>query len=128
LKFERWCNGGSQQARGTINLHNEPFLRQWNHIAVTFDGGNQVKFYVNGILDNSVVLWDSCSSTYNVPLEIGSVEGSGQGQYTIGAFKLSNTVKTNFYPGSFANITNEPTSAVGLVNLPPVTGFADLAF
>ncbi len=127
LKFERWCNGGSQQARGNIDLHREPYLSQWNHIAVTFDGGSQVKFYVNGNLDTAVTLGNSCSATYNVPLEIGSVEGSGQGQYTIGAFKLSNTVKTNFSPSSFANITNEPTTAVGLVILPPATGSADLA-
>lgn len=126
LKFERWCNGGSQQARGTIDLHREPYLSQWNHIAVTFDGGNQVKFYVNGALDNAVTLNDSCNATFNIPLEIGSVEGMGQGYYTIGAFKLSNSVKTDFYPGSFSNITNEPSTAVGLLIFPPQTGQADL--
>jgi len=127
LKFERWCNGGSQQARGNIDLHREPYLSQWNHIAITFDGGNQVNFYVNGVLDNAVTLYDSCNETHNIPLEIGSVEGFGQGYYTLGAFKLSNTVKTNFYPGTFANITNEPSTAVGLLILPPATGVADLA-
>ncbi len=127
LKFERWCNGGSQQARGNVNLRQLPYYGQWNNLAVTFDGGNQVKFYVNGNLDNAVTLDNSCSATYNVPLEIGSVEGSGQGEYTIGAFRLSKSVKTDFYPGTFANIKNEPSFAVGAVIQPPATGSPDLA-
>jgi hypothetical protein len=126
MKFERWCNGGSQQARGTINLRSSSYT-QWTYLAVTFNGGNQVKFYVNGNLDNTVTLDNSCSATYNVPLEIGSVEGSGQGQYYIGAFRLSNSVKTSFPPGSLASITIEPTFAIGTEILPPVTGNADLA-
>jgi hypothetical protein len=126
MKFERWCNGGSQQARGTINLRT-PAYSQWTYLAVTFNGGNQVKFYVNGILDNTVTLDNSCSATYNVPLEIGSVEGGGQGQYYIGAFRLSNGVKTDFPPGSLANITIEPNYAIGIEIIPPVTGQPDLA-
>jgi len=126
MKFERWCNGGSQQARGTINLRT-PAYNQWTYLAVTFDGGNQVKFYVNGNLDNTVTLDNSCSATYNIPLEIGSVEGSGQGQYYMGAFRLSNSVKTIFDPGLLANITNEPTVAVGTEIFPPATGSPDLA-
>jgi pimeloyl-ACP methyl ester carboxylesterase len=127
MKFERWCNGGSQQARGNINIRQLPYYGQWNYLAVTFDGGNQVKFYINGSLDNAVTLDNSCSATYNIPLEIGSVEGGGQGEYTIGAFRLSNSVKTDFYPGTFANIKNEPSFAVGTAILPPATGTPDLA-
>ena len=127
LKFERWCNGGSDQARGNISLRQQPYYGQWIYLAVTFDGGNQVKFYVNGNLDNAVTLGGNCSATYNIPLEIGSVEGSGQGEYSIGAFKLSNTVKTDFSPGSFAIITNEPSTAAGSPIAPPTVGAPDLA-
>lgn len=127
LKFERWCNGGSQQARGTANIRQQPYYGQWNYLAVTFDGGNQVKFYINGTLDNAVTLGNSCSATYGIPLEIGSVEGSGQGEYTLGAFRLSNTVKTDFSPGAFANITSEPVLAAGAVVAPPAFGSPDLA-
>lgn len=94
---------------------------------MTFDGGSQVRFYVNGNLDTAVTLGNSCSATYNIPLEIGSVEGSGQGEYSIGAFRLSNSVKTDFYPGSFASITNAPSTAAGSPIAPPTTGSPDLA-
>ena len=127
MKFERWCNGGSQQAQGDINFRNSPYFTQWNYLALTFDGGNQVKFYVNGNLDKAVTLGNSCNATYNIPLEIGSVEGSGQGSYSIGAYKLSNTVKTNFAPAAFVAVKNEPTTAIGLSILPPTTGKPDLA-
>jgi len=127
LKFERWCNGGSDQARGNINLRQSPYYGQWSYLAVTFNGGNQVKFYVNGNLDNAVTLGGNCSATYNIPLEIGSVEGGGQGEYSIGAFKLSNTVKTDFSPGSFASITNEPSTVAGSPIAPPAVGAPDLA-
>lgn len=127
LKFERWCNGGSDQARGNINLRQSPYYGQWTYLAVTFNGGNQVKFYVNGNLDNAVTLGGNCSATYNIPLEIGSVEGGGQGEYSIGAFRLSNAVKTNFPYGSLASITNEPSTAAGSPFAPPAAGAPDLA-
>lgn len=127
MKFERWCTGCGGQARGNISFRNSLYYNKWNYLALTFDGSNVVKFYVNGILDNTVTLDGSGMATYNIPLSIGSVEGMGQGKYYIGAFRLSKSVKTDFYPGTFANITNEPSFAVGTIVLPPSVGTPDLA-
>lgn len=118
---------GSSEVRSDFSLKDAPYAGQWNHIAITFNGGNEVRFYINGSLDSIKYLPLSGINTYSPPLEIGSVEGIGQIKANLGAFRISSGVKTSFPYGSFAAITNEPTTAVGDVIAPPITGTVDLA-
>lgn len=118
---------GSSEVRSNFNLRNAPYAGNWNHIAVAFNGGNEVKFYINGALDSTKHLSQSGINTFNPPLEIGSVEGISQIKANLGAFRISSGVKTSFPYGAFAAITNEPSLAAGDLIAPPVTGSPDLA-
>jgi hypothetical protein len=93
---------GSSEVRSEFNLHNAPYNGNWNHIAVSFNGGNEVRFYINGALDSIKYLQQNGLNTYAVPLEIGSVEGNGQVKANIGTFRLSSSVKSDFSYGAFA--------------------------
>lgn len=128
IDFEVWpCSScGSQDVHSNFNLRNAPYRGQWNYIAMTFDGGNTVNFYINGILDSTQHLNSTGLNTYAPPLEIGSSEGIGYINANIGGLKISNNIKTSFSYGSFANITNEPTTQVGSLIPPTVTGSVDL--
>lgn len=118
---------GSSEVRSNFSLNDAAYAGKWNHIAVTFNGGNEVKFYINGILDSTKYLAQSGINTYSPPLEIGSVEGIDQIKSNLGAFRISSGVKTSFPYGSFANITTEPTLAAGVIINPPATGSPNLA-
>lgn len=128
IRFDTWeCSTcGSQEVRSNFNLRDAAYVGKWNHIAVTFNGGNEVKFYINGRLDSTKYLQDSGINRFTPPLEIGSVEGIGQIKANLGTFRISNSVKTNFSYGSFAAITNEPTTAAGQVITPTPSGAPDL--
>jgi len=117
----------SHDVRSNFNLHDAPYLGNWHHVAVTFNGGNEVKFYLDGALDSTKYLELSGINTYNVPLQIGSVGGGGQLKGNLGAFRISSGVKTSFPYGAFANITLEPTVTAGSVGTPPAAGSPDLA-
>ena len=118
---------GSSEVRSDFNLNDAQYAGRWNHVAVTFNGGNEVKFYINGTLNSTKYLSQSGINTYSPPLEIGSVEGFAQIKASLGAFRISNGVKASFPYGAFAAITNEPTAAVGTPIAPPVAGSPDLA-
>jgi hypothetical protein len=128
IRFDTWeCSTcGSQEVRSNFNLRDAAYVGKWNHIAVTFNGGNEVKFYINGRLDSTKYLQDGGINRFTPPLEIGSVEGIGQIKANIGTFRISSGVKTNFSYGSFAAIINEPTTAVGQVITPTPSGSPDL--
>ena len=128
IRFDTWPCGtcGSSEVRSDFNLRNSQYSGKWNHIAVTFNGGNEVKFYINGALDSTKYLSQSGINTFTPPLEIGSAEGIGQVKANMGAFRISSGVKTSFPYGAFANFTNEPTTEVGSIVTPPGSGSPDL--
>ena len=118
---------GSAEVRSNFYLRDAQYAGKWNHIAVTFNGGNEVKFYINGALDSTKYFPSSGLTQHNIPLEIGSVEGGTQIKASLGAFRISNGVKTDFPYGAFAAITSEPTLAAGDPVARPISGAADLA-
>lgn len=118
---------GSSDVQSNFNLRDAAYVGRWNHIAVTFNGGNEVSFYINGAHDVTRTLSQSGINTYSPPLEIGSAEGIGQIKANLGAFRISSAVKGSFPYGGFAAILDEPTTAAGAVVEPPATGSPDLA-
>lgn len=53
-------------------------LNQWNHVAVTYEGGTAVKFYVNGqFIQESSLGAGIPANTQNGPLRIGSADDPG---------------------------------------------------
>ncbi|MBN1874091.1 MAG: pre-peptidase C-terminal domain-containing protein [Anaerolineae bacterium] len=117
---------GSSEVRSNFDLRQAPYVGNWNHIAVTFNGGNEVKFYINGALDSVKYLNQTGLTQHNIPLEIGSVEGMSQLKDNLGAFRISTGLKTSFPYGTYALITNEPATQVGAPVPPPITGNVDL--
>jgi len=96
-------------------------------VAVAFDGGNQVYFYINGNLDSVKTIPDQSGiNTYAVPLEIGAVESSGHINVQLGGLRIINGVKTYFPYGAFSQILNEPNTTAGMLIPPPATGAPDL--
>ncbi|MGB9591312.1 MAG: LamG-like jellyroll fold domain-containing protein, partial [Candidatus Kryptoniota bacterium] len=120
-------NGGGSEAKSNFNLRDPQYLGKWVHIAITFNGINEVKFYINGDLDSTKYLNDTGVSTYSVPFEIGSSQGIAQIKGILGTLKISSGVKTSFPYGQFGKITSEPTIAIGALLTPPTAGSADLA-
>ena len=104
---------GSSEVHTDTDLRNPPYAGKWNHIAVTFNGGNEVRFYINGSLDSIKNLSQSGINTYANALQIGSVEGINQIKGWMSHFRFSNVVRTSFPYGSFGLITNEPTLGTG---------------
>jgi len=128
LRLDVWpCTTcGSSEVRSNANLRQAPYVGVWNHVAVSFNGGNEVRFYINGALDSVKVLNQTGLTQYDIPLEIGSVEGIGQLKDSLGAFRISSGVKTSFAYGPFGAITGEPSAVVGSVVNRPVSGTPDL--
>lgn len=128
IRLDTWeCpTCGSQEVESNFNLQDAQYVGKWNYIAVTFNGGNEVKFYINGALDSTKHLQDSGINTFTPPLEIGSAEGISQIKANLGAFRISSSVKTSFPYGSFAAITNEPTTGAGQAITPTPSGSPDL--
>jgi len=118
---------GSSDVRSDFSLQSSDYNGKWNHIAVTFNGSTEVKFYLNGVLDSTKYLSQSGINTYSPPLEIGSVEGINQIHAGMGTFRISSGVKTSFPYGAFAAITGAPSLAAGDLIAPPVNGSVDLA-
>jgi Ig-like domain-containing protein/papain like protease/pre-peptidase len=128
IRLDVWPCGscGSSDVRSNFSLRDAPYSGNWNYIAVTFNGGNEVKFYINGALDSTKYLSQNGINTFTPPLEIGSAEGISQIKGNLGTFRISSGVKNNFPYGSFATITREPIAAMDAVVTPPVTGSPDL--
>ncbi|MFZ6030805.1 MAG: NBR1-Ig-like domain-containing protein [Chloroflexota bacterium] len=128
LRLDIWpCPScGSSEVRSNVYLRDAQYVNRWNHVAVTFNGANEAKFYINGALDSTKYLSQSGINTFAPPLEIGSAEGIGQIKSSLGALRVSNSVKTSFPYGAFANIVNEPSTAAGAWISPPVAGTRDL--
>lgn len=129
IRLDVWPCGscGSSDVQSDFNLRDAAYLGKWHHIAVTFNGGNEVKFYLDGSLNSTKILGQSGINTYAPPLEIGSAEGIRQLKGNLGAFRLSNIVRTDFGYGGFAGITREPNVAFGAMIRPSIVGSVDLA-
>ncbi|MCL4264744.1 MAG: peptidoglycan DD-metalloendopeptidase family protein [Anaerolineae bacterium] len=118
---------GSSDVQSNFDLRNALYVGKWNHIAVTYNGNNEVKFYINGALDSTKYLPQSGINTFAIPLEIGSVEGISQVKANMGTFRITNGVRTSFPYGVYATITNEPATAAGFLIEPPASGNPELA-
>src|SRR5574341_321766 len=68
-----WCNDASQTAGPAASLNS------WNHVAVTYDGGTTVKFYMNGqFVQESAVSAGTAANTQDGPIRIGSTDDPGR--------------------------------------------------
>ncbi len=126
LRLDIWpcttCGSSEVRSDGRIQDTN------WHHVAVTFDGGNQVAFYIDGALDSVKTLAQTGWSPSGARLQVGGAENITRFDGEISFFRLSNVVRTSFPYGSFAAIGDEPEvgaeSEVGYE--PPPSGSPDL--
>jgi len=93
----------------------------WHHVAVVFDGGNQVKFYIDGALDSTKTLNQTGSSSSLAHLQVGGAEGFSRFDGDMAFFSLYDGQRTDFSHGAFALIASEPSlrSAVLSLRLSP---------
>ncbi len=126
LRLDIWpcttCGSSEVRSDGRIQDTN------WHHVAVTFDGGNQVAFYIDGALDSVKTLAQTGWSPSGARLQVGGAENITRFDGEMSFFRLSNVVRTSFPYGSFAAIGDEPEvgaeSEVGYE--PPPSGSPDL--
>jgi hypothetical protein len=116
----------SSTARSNFDLRAPQYFGAWVHVAITFNGDREVRFYLNGTLDSVTTLDQSGINTELTPFEIGSAQGIAQIEAGLGAFRISNGVKTSFPYGRYGTVLVEPTVAVGQALTPPEAGAPDL--
>ncbi|MCB9434659.1 MAG: hypothetical protein H6668_22070 [Ardenticatenaceae bacterium] len=71
LKFLR--RGSSAVSSGTGDIEAEI----WQHVAVVFNGSNQAKFYIDGVLDSTVSIGSAINVSTAEPLLIGARRDGG---------------------------------------------------
>ena len=103
------------------------YFTYFHHVAITFNGDREVRFYLDGQPDGVRTLSKSGMMAYDATLYLGGHEyGEGLLRGTLGPFALSNVARTDFTYGRFGLVTNEPTATVGAPVAPPITGTVDL--
>lgn len=118
LRFDVWPTrtAGSSEVQSSRSLDGQPFFSHYHHLAVTFDGRNEVRFYVDGRLDASRSLPQSGLVGSNPPLTIGAARQNG-GHSRLGGimsgFTLSEGVRTDFAYGQFADVAADLTVVAG---------------
>lgn len=115
------CGASEVRSDGRIQDMN------WHHVAVTFNGGNQVAFYIDGNRDSQKTLEQTGWSSSGAHLQVGGAEDTMRFDGQMSFFRLSSGERTAFPYGTFAAITSEPATAIGNAIAPPVTGSPDLA-
>lgn len=117
--------GGSGEAQGTNALSTSA----WHHIAISYDGSNIAKFYIDGVLDNSVATAFGSLANNAKRLYIGAEQGSAgdgsektwaYGNYYATMLRVSNVERTSF---PYALVTTEPTLSYGseITTQPPAS-------
>jgi hypothetical protein len=137
---ERWhfqisnCQGhaGLWRNASSPDLRTDGWLlpdQQWHHVALAYNGSNTVHFYRDGALIKTYTIPDGTIVPGTLNTYIGSWWGSDAARFwgQVDQVRLSNIFRTSFPYGTFAAITNEPTTAAGDPIAPPVTGSPDLA-
>jgi len=126
VKVEIWGGAGQVQTGGGYLLSDG----NWHHLAVTFNGGNRVRFYRDGQLYAEKTLSGSgMRRSGPANLYIGSGFGSNTQRFfgAVDQVRFSDVARDSFPHGAFALITSEPSTAAGATVAPPVTGSPDLA-
>jgi len=100
-------------------------LNTWYHVAVTYNGSNTMRTFING---NQKRTNENAGDAFNTTrrLFIGWAEQGADGGYFPGYIqhvRISNVERTSF---PYANVTNAPSVAAGNAILPPGSGLADL--
>jgi hypothetical protein len=125
LEVSIWPAGSGSQNVATPDFLN-PNDRAWHHYAFTFDGANTVRIYYDGVLRQTGTVSGPWANT-NTTVEFGCSEQANRIKGRIQNMRVSDIVRTDFSYGTFAAITNEPTTAVGDPVAPPITGTPDLS-
>jgi hypothetical protein len=116
------ADGGDRVLTGSSQLS----VNQWYHVAATFDGNNQMRVYLNGVLDGHSNSGAPPNNWSNAPLHIGreAVSNSGHFPGYIQHLHFSNVARTNF---TYGRINVPPSVAAGAVIDPPTEGLPNLA-
>ncbi|MBI5839740.1 MAG: S-layer homology domain-containing protein [Chloroflexi bacterium] len=109
----------------TVPGGNEILVNHWYHVAVTYDGINTMRIYLNGSERVSKTVSGAGLNSTD-PLTIGWVPGVNLSRFIgyIQHVRISNVQRTSF---PYAVVTNAPSVAVGTIIMPPISGSPDLA-
>ena len=109
----------------TVPGGNEILVNHWYHVAVTYDGINTMRIYLNGSERVSKTVSGAGLNSTD-PLTIGWVPGVNLSRFIgyIQHVRISNVQRTSF---PYAVVTNTPSVAVGTIIMPPISGSPDLA-
>lgn len=122
-----WPGAGGTDVHSNGWLDGTTFFNHSHHFAVTFNGGNEVRFYFDGRLDSVKYLSQNGLSSSSSPLRIGASDVNSMRLGAImSGFSLSEGVRIDFSYGLFADITSEPSVAAGQPQTPPASGSPDL--
>ncbi len=73
LSMAFWCNDTYQ------TIGNPAVLNNWNQVAITYNGGTTVKFYMNGqFMQESALSGGYAANTQNGPVRIGTTDNPGR--------------------------------------------------
>ena len=117
------ADGGNQEV---VTWGYDPLeLNTWYHVAVTYDGSNTMRTFINGDQKQTK---DDAGDAFNTTrrLFIGWAEQGADGGHFPGYIqhvRISNVERTSF---PYAHVTNAPSVAAGNAILPPGSGSADL--
>ncbi|MBI2305296.1 MAG: peptidoglycan DD-metalloendopeptidase family protein [Chloroflexi bacterium] len=126
LELSVMGTSGSVRSDGTLSA--PTFFSDWHHVAVTHSCSGEVRFYIDGRLDSVRTMSTGNVDPAVAPLRLGNnAYNTHRLAGYMSGFALSNIVRTNFSYGQFADITNEPSVAVGTSVNPPISGTRDLA-
>lgn len=116
------ANGGNRAVTGNTALE----LNQWYHVAVTYDGTNIMRTFINGV-QTGMISDGADALPGNRRLFIGWAEDGADGGHFPGYIqhvRISNTERTSF---PYAKVNIVPSVVAGSIVEPPISGSPDLA-